>query len=307
MSDQRNARILNIVGLLLLLLISGFAYSFWKKADNTSMENSRLSAEMQGLELEKSMIERSLDSLNMAYLNVSSENEDLRGREASSSELIAQKDAAIKKIKKQGRRDLESLRKQVDELRKIKIEYETIIATLRGQNEQLQAENKQLSGENQQLRGENTELNGQKQTLAKQLEAQIRLTQSAKFKATSFRVEVARKTNKLTVKAKKAREIYVSFDLTEVPEAYRGTQHLFLVITDDKGRPVLSDNPTKAIVQAPTGPVTIIAQQTKQVSLNETQRMSFSYNPDDRLPSGNYVVAIYCDSGLLGASSFRLI
>jgi hypothetical protein len=306
MTEQRNTRAFTAVYILLLLAACGLAFFFWRKSDNAGMENNRQAAELQALELEKSMVERELDSLTISYLNIRQENEDLRGKESASTELVNQKEAAIRKIKAQNRRDLQALRKQVEELRRIKIEYETVIATVRSENEQLREENRVLTGENVQLRDENSSLSGQMQGLAKQLEEQIRKTQSARFKASSFRVEVARKSDKLTARAKKARGIFVSFDLADVPEPYRGPQKLYLVVTDDKGRPVFSDNPVKTTVQAPTGPVAITYQQVKQVMINDTQRLSFTFNLDERLRAGGYVVAIYCDAGLLGASSFRL-
>lgn len=307
MSDQRKSRVILIAGLLLLLLGGSLTFFYWQKSENAEMENNRQAAELQGLELEKSMIERELDSLTINYQNVRIENENLRGKEAGSSEFIMQKDDAIRKIKAQQRRSLEDLRKQVEALRKIKIEYETIVVAVRSENEQLKESNRQLTGENVQLRDMNSELNGRVKSIGKQLEEQIRKTQSARFRATSFKVEVARKNDKLTVRAQKAHEIFISFDLADVPEAYRGVQKLYLAITDDKGRPILSDNPVKTAVQSPTGQVTIIAQQIKQVSLDETQRLSFLYHLDERLPSGNYIAAIYCETGLLGASSFRLV
>lgn len=292
-------------GVLILLALGASAF-FWQKANSLNNLNTRLATEMQALELEKSIIERQLDSLTISYENLRTENEDLRGKEASTTALIAEKDAAIKKIKGQNRRELQALRQQVEELRKIKIEYETIISTLRSENEQLRAENERLLGENTQLRGENADLTGKMGNLAKQLEEQIRKTQSAKFKATSFRVEVERRNDKLTTRAKRAREIFVSFDLADVPQTYQGAQKLYLAITDDKGRPIVSDNPVKTSIEAPTGPVAVIAQQVKAVSLGDTQRLSFTYKFDERLKAGNYVVAIYCDTGLLGAASFRL-
>ncbi len=306
MSTTRNSSILNLVGLLLLLLLSGVGFFFWQKSNDTEMQNNRQAAELQGLELEKSMIERELDSLRADYQHARLENEDLRGKEASSAGLILQKDVLIKKMKSRNRRDLQAMKSQVEDLRKIKIEYETIITTIRSENDQLRAANQLLTGENTQLRGENTALSGQRESLAKQLEEQIRKTRSARFKATSFRVEVARKHDKLTVRAKKARDMLVSFDLVEVPEVYRTAQKLYLVITDDRGRAIVSEMPVKTTIQAPAGPVAVVAQQVKQVALGETQRLSFSYKFDDRLKSGNYVVAIYGETGLLGASSFRL-
>lgn len=306
MRNIKNWKTYGIVATVLLLICAGISFGFWRISQNKGSEIDRISVEMQALETEKMSIERQLDSLTVSYNNLRTENEDLKGRESSSAALIAEKDAVIKKIKSQGRRELAALRNQVADLRKIKIEYETVISTLQSENSQLREENNRLAGENNQLRGENSNLNGKVEDLAKQLEEQIRKTQSASFKATSFRVEVERRNDKLTARARKARTIQISFDLAGVPEAYRGTQNLYLAITDDKGHPIASSNPIKTTIQAPTGPVAIIAQQLKQVSLNDTQRLSFTYKPDERLKSGSYVVAIYCESGLLGAASLRL-
>ena len=140
----------------------------------------------------------------------------------------------------------------------------------------------------------------------KQLEEQIRRTQSAKFRASSFKVELVKRNDKLTSKARRARDISVSFDLAEVAESFHGPNKLYLVITDENGKAIESDTPTKVTIAAPSQNVDIIAQQTKSVVLQETQRFSFNYKLEERLKSGNYVAAIYCDKGLLGAASFRL-
>jgi len=306
MGNNRNSTLFYLIALLLLLAAGGVSFFFFQKSNAAAIENNRLGAEVQALYLEKAMVERELDSLNTSYNSVRTENEDLRGKLSGTAEMIAKKDAAIKKIKSQTQSERAALRKQIEELRRIKVEYETVIATLRSENDQLRLENTRLTDENNQMRSENTDLRGKMGDLAKQLEEQIRKTQSARFKATSFRVEVGRRNEKLTVRAKKAREITVSFDLVEVPEQYRGPQKLYLSITDDGGRPIQTANPTKVSIQAPAGQVPLIAQQVKAVSLGETQRLSFVYKMDERLKSGNYVVAIYCEFGLLGASSFRL-
>ena len=269
-------------------------------------DNTRLSDSVESLEAEKTNLERSLDSLSAAYGTLRTENEDLRGKEASTAALIAQKDAALQKIKSQNKREVSELRTQLEELRQLKIEYETLITAVQTENEQLKKENERLLGENKELQSENTNLEGQVGDLAKKLEEQIRKTQSAKFKATSFRVEIGRRNDKQTVRAKKAREIHVSFDLVDVPEKYQGDQHLYLSITNEKGQAVGGDKAINTTVEAPSGTIQIQAQQVKAVSLRETQRLSFDYKLDERLKSGNYVVAIYCNVGLLGASSFRL-
>ncbi|MCC6281544.1 MAG: hypothetical protein IT262_13145 [Saprospiraceae bacterium] len=306
MSDNQNSRIYGILVTVLLLLSAGLGFFFWQKSKNFLLENQKIEVERQQLETTKIDIENELDSLSTAYSTLRTENENLQGRITSTAALIAQKEAQISQIRATSAKDIQALREQVASLEKTKIEYETIVTALRTENEDLKKENSRLTGENAQLKGANTELSGQVQDLAKQLEEQIRKTQSAVFKATSFRVELERRNDKLTTRARKAREIFVSFDLADVPQVYQGQQKLYLAITDDKGTPVISQSPVKTTVFAPSGPVEIVAQQVKEVVLENTQRQSFNYKFDERLKAGNYVAAIYCDKGLLGVSSFRL-
>lgn len=304
--NNQNSRLYGIIVSLLLLAAAALGYFFWQKSQTLLAQSEQIEAEKKTLETEKTAIEHSLDSLSTAYGDLRTENETLKGSVSSSAALVREKEAVIQEIKSTSAKDIDALRAQVEELRRAKIEYETIIATLKSENDQLKNANAQLTSENTQLKGEKEQLSGQVQDLGKQLEEQIRKTQSAAFKATAFRVEAERRNDKLTTKARKVREINVSFDLADVPQAYQGPQKLYLVITDDKGNPVPSTNPSKATVYAPTGPVDIIAQQVKSVALETTQRHNFTHKFDDKLKSGNYVVAIYCDKGLLGASSFRL-
>jgi predicted nuclease with TOPRIM domain len=306
MSDNQNSRIYGIVVTVLLALAAGLGFFFWQKSKNYLEETKRMEQERTALMAQKTQVENALDSLSTAYSDLRTENENLQGKVNSTASLVQQKEQVIKQIKLTNAADLEALRKQVEQLTTEKISLETIIATLRAENDQLKSENAALAGENAQLKGTNTELNSKVEDLAKKLEEQILKTQSATFKATSFRVELEKRGDKLTTRARKAREIFVSFDLADVPAAYQGKQKLYMVISDDKGNPIKSENPTKATVYAPSGPVEILSQQVKDVSLNSTQRMTFNYKFDERLKSGSYVVAIYCDKGLLGASSFRL-
>ncbi len=177
---DQNPRILYIIFILLLVLSVGAYIYFWKKSSDAGLENTQLTVSVQSLEAEKLIIEHDLDSLSLSYSNLRTENEDLRGKEASTASLIAQKDAD------------------------------------------------------------------------------------------------------------------------------QGDQHLYLAITDEKGQPIAAKNLIKTTVETPSGPVSLVAQQVKAVSLGETQRLSFTYKLDERLKRGNYVAAIYCNVGLLGPSSFHL-
>jgi regulator of replication initiation timing len=306
MSDNQNSRTYGIVVTILLLLAAGLGFFFWQKSKNYLEENERMEKERVALESEKNAISASLDSMTNAYSALRTENESLQGRVATSAQQVQQKEAVIRQIKASSAKDLNELRAQVEELKKTKIELETIITGLRLENDQLKAQVEQLTADNAELKGANTDLTGQVQDLAKQLEAQIKKTQSATFKATSFSVQCERRGDKLTTRAKKAREIFVSFDLADVPQVYQGEQKLYMAMTDDKAIPVMSKNPTKVTVNAPAGPVDITAQEVKDVNLTSVQRVTFTHRFDERLKPGNYVVGIYCDRGLLGSATFRL-
>lgn len=306
MSDTQNSRTYAIVVTVLLLLAAGLGFFFWQKSKNYLAENEKMEKERVTLEAEKTQITTSLDSMTNAYSALRTENESLQGRVATSAQQVQQKEAVIRQIKATSVKDLESLRAQVEELKKTKIELETIITGLRLENEQLRAQVEQLTSDNAQLKGANTDLTGQVQDLAKQLEAQIKKTQSATFKATSFSVQCERRGDKLTTRAKKAREIFVSFDLADVPQAYQGEQKLYMAMTNDQGVPVMSKNQVKTTIHAPAGPVDITAQETKDVNLTAVQRVTFGHKFDERLKTGNYVVGIYCEKGLLGSATFKL-
>lgn len=306
MSDTQNSRTYAIVVTVLLLLAAALGFFFWQKSKNYLEENEKMEKERVALEAEKAQISTSLDSMTNAYSALRTENESLQGRVAASASQVQQKEAVIRQIKISSAKDLNELRAQVEELKKTKIEMETIITGLRLENEQLKAQVEQLTSDNAQLKGANTDLSGQVQDLAKQLEAQIKKTQSATFKATSFSVQCERRGDKLTTRAKKAREIFVSFDLADVPQSFQGEQKLYMAITDDKAIPIVSKNSVKATINAPAGPVDITAQEVKDVNITTMQRPNFSHKFDERLKPGSYVVGIYCDKGLLGSATFRL-
>lgn len=306
MSDNQNSRTYAIVVTVMLLLAAGLGFFFWQKSKNYLIENEKIEKERLSLEAEKSQISTSLDSMTNAYSALRTENESLQGRVAVSAQQVQQKEAVIRQIKASSFKDLDGLRAQVEELKKTKIELETIITGMRLENDQLKQQVEQLTSDNAKLQGTNTNLTGQVQDLAKQLESQIKKTQSATFKATSFSVQCERRGEKLTTRAKKAREIFVSFDLADVPQAYQGEQKLYMAMTDDKAIPILSKSPVSATINAPAGPVNITAQQVKEVNLTSVQRVTFVHKFDERLKPGNYVVGIYCDKGLLGSATFRL-
>jgi len=294
----------SLMAVILLLLLGGLGIWSWLRYDNLSTirqaENQHHEVVLDSLAQVKLDLEKNLEQLESDFSILRTENDTLANRLESSTNIIAEKELAIQEIKTQSIREESALRAQVQRLQTLKDRYETIIDVLAQKNTA-------LSAENARLRGEADSLNTQISELGRQLEAQIRQTLSAKYKATAFRVEMERRNDKLTLRAKRTRELKVSFDLNNVPAMFQGNQQLYMAITDDKGIPIPIDNPIQATIKTEKGNVAIIAQATRLQNVIENQHILLSYKLDDRLKKGTYIVSVYSEKGLLGVASFRLI
>ena len=288
---------------VLLLLVGVLAFWNWTRVH--SLERLR-GAELQLHETTvdslvdvKSDLERNIDSLQTSFFDLSLNNDQLAEKLALSTNIIAQKESTLTVVKNRSSRVEKDLRAQIQRLQTLKDRYETIISVLTQKNEA-------LATENARLRGTADTLYAQTSFLTQRLEAQIRRTQTAEFKGTAFRVEQARRNDKMTIKARKTRDIKVSFDLNNVPPAYQGNQQLYLVISDERGLPVACKNPTRVTIRTEKGLVEIIAQGTQTQNIIDNQHIDMNYKLEDRLKKGNYVVAVYAEKGLIGAAGFRL-
>jgi regulator of replication initiation timing/cell division protein FtsB len=306
MDKFERQRLYTVLALLLLLLAGALGWFFWNKSQTYLNEKVRTKVMLDSLITVKGQLEADLDSLSFNYDALSAENKNLQGMLASATTNLKAREAAIIAMKGQNAQELSQLSSQIEALQQAKTEFQTVIGLLQQENTALKSENSVLKGKNQELSSENMQLSTEVSELAKKLEDQIRRTQSAVFKASAFRVEVEKRNDKLTTRAKRVRELNISFDLADVPEPFRGQKKLYLAISDENGKPIADAKSTPVTIDAPALKVNITAQSSKLVVLEETQRINFNYILDERLSTGNYVVAIYCDKGLLGATSVRL-
>lgn len=284
----------------LFFLSGAAAVWYWNEAGNMRQKSQAEQAVLlDSLDGIKTTLHNRLDSLETLWVSLSANNDSLSQQLGEATNLIAEKEAAIQDIRSQNAREEKSLRAQIERLQSIQTRYETIITLLTNQNDALKAENAWL-------RGTADSMVVQLSDLSNRLSSQIRQTQLAEFKATAFRVEPSRKNDRLTSRAKKTRNISIVFDLNNVPEPYRNMKTLYLSITDEQGVPIASKNPQQVTINGQKGIVQVIAQQTQAVMIRQNQRVEFYYDLEDRLKKGVYTAAVYTESGLLGAASFKL-
>lgn len=302
MNARQGLTILVVILLLLLMGVGYWGYKNNNEKQTLTEQNQELNSKLGDLTSLRDGLEREVDSLQQAYATLAEENVTLQGSVDDARQQIAQKEATIRKLTKKGTSESGNLKAQIEELLAAKTQLESSILDLQAENDSLRNLTDQLTTDLASAKSENQALAALNSTIQDELK---RLT-LANFKASAFRVEIEKKRPKATAKAGRARKIMVSFDLTDVKKEFRGLRPLYLVITDDKGTPIKTENPVKARVNINNQASEIIAVKQQDIDIVENQRLSFTHELEEKLKSGYYRVAVYTDIGLLGASSFRL-
>jgi len=298
-------RILIVLIILLLLALMGSLY--WGNQEKTAKEqlmseNTVLTEAIGGLGNIKKELETEVDRLMAEYEALAAENESLEGSLAKAKADIARKAAEIRNAKASSTAEVNNLRAEIQNLLAIKAELENNIQAMQVENDSLRARTGVLEQDLSLAKEDIVALN----ELNNAMQQEVRKLTLANFKATAFDVVVGQKNEKVTARSKRARKITVNFELMNVPNEYQGIRPLYLSITDTNGVPVNATNPYTTKVTVNGQPMDLIAVDAKEVDLIDNQRLSLSYEVDEKLQAGFYRATVYTDIGLLGAVSFKL-
>jgi predicted nucleic acid-binding Zn-ribbon protein len=265
-------------------------------------ENTVLTEAIGGLGNIKKELETEVDRLMAEYEALAAENESLEGSLAKAKADIAKKAAEIRNAKASSTAEVNNLRAEIQNLLAIKAELENNIQAMQVENDSLRARTGVLEQDLSLAKEDIVALN----ELNNAMQQEVRKLTLANFKATAFDVVVGQKNDKVTARSKRARKITVNFELMNVPNEYQGIRPLYLSITDTNGVPVNATNPYTTKVTVNGQPMDLIAVDAKEVDLIDNQRLSLSYEVDEKLQAGFYRATVYTDIGLLGAVSFKL-
>lgn len=302
MNAKRGLVILIILLLLLLSWVGYTAYKGNKAQVALEARNTELSSEIENLNTLKEKLSFEVDSLHFAYELLATENEELQNSKEAAEAKAKQKDGVIRRVQRKAKSESANLKEQIELLLAEKAQLQQSINYIQMENDSLRMVTGQLTADLAASKSENQALADLNATIQEELK---KLTLS-NFKASAFRVEVEKNKPKATAKSRRAKRIMVSFDLTEVNAKYQGVRPLYMVITDDKGTPIKDSNPIQAQVVVNGQQMDIQAVKQQEVNIEESQRLSFNHELEEKLKRGYYRVAVYTDIGLLGASSFRL-
>ncbi len=307
-----NKRTLTIIAIFLALLFVGALV--WGVSTKSKLEASytEKSDEAEQLTLLRDKLQRSVDSLDRAFTEVSGENAQLQGEltEAQETAKRALYDMRVAQKSRKNDNDVAyKMRVQIEDLMNVRSMLETSIVELTEENKDLRSRNVALTRDLSTAKTEAYNATKQVDNLSRMnesMEADIdRLTLGA-FKASAIQVDLLRKNGANTANASRARRISVSFDLTDVPAEYLGVRPIFLVLTDASATPVISENPVRAKSLVNGAEKDIIALEGRDVNLERNQRISFTHELDDKLAEGFYRAEIYTDVGMLGSAKVQL-
>jgi len=309
---MKTRNILAIIAAILFFLLLGIAFwGYGLKGEKETLisEKETLTTELLAIEGLKVQLETEVDSLQVAYNSLADENESLQESLVSEKARVRRRDQRIKSISSALKKEqtdnggeINSLRNQIQGLLASKSSLENSIFSLRSENDSLRNLTVDLTKDLGVAREDNLAL----ANLNRSMEGELGRLTLANFKASAFNVEFQKNNKKVTSKSRRARRAKISFDLTSVPQEYQGVRPVYLVITDEKATPIQLKAPINAKVTVNGQQQDIQAAEAKEVNLQQSQRISFTHELDEKLSSGYYRISIYTDIGLLGATNFRL-
>jgi len=307
-NTMNNNRTVIILATLLLLSLIGLGL-LWMKSSRLQGENTGFETQVDSLSTLKYDLLDNIDSLQTAYQLIIAQNDSLNVSLADALQNVATQNEQLKTIRRQSSNDKQGLLQQINQLRALKAELESNMGRLVEENESLRQENTALTEQvatseklNQELAAKSSQL----ESTNLNLQSDLSKLRAASVRATGFLVDLQTRSSKTTSKSGRVRNLSINFDIVNVPQEHQGTHTLYLVITDASGNPIPSDNPVRKRIEANGQVAEIIAQQAKEVTLEESQRLNFNYPVNEKLKKGTYQVSIYSDLGLLGSSNVKL-
>lgn len=295
---ETRAYAFGVTALLFLLLLSTGYY--WNRSTNLKDDNSQLKIKQDSLMVVKNRLDKDLAELTTQLESSNTQKSLLENNIEQLGASLTEKDKIINKYKKEVQ-NVTSLKKQIGELQSQRNQLQSQLDRINDTNQKLLNENNFLKQQMARILEEN-------ETLKNQPPTPESTTIKPLLSAGSFRVEVLRKNNKLTVKSRRSRQIEISFDIPEDIDI-NGTQTVYICIKN-QNYIAIKDNDNKEIeVKLKSGKVVrATAQMTQKIDFNSLpKRVTIKYDVEDKLKSGYYFVDVYTEEAYVGTVQFRLI
>lgn len=281
--------------ILLLLSVVLNIYQWYHQSSTTTMYEQKVDTlYVERTNFEKELVETRAE-LNK-YQGISA-NLDSLLKEANAK--VDEEEKKIRSLTRQEKNYAElnkKLQQQLGDLQVLRDEYLGRIDSLLMVTKQLQSDKEQLTGTVEHL-SKNLEATV---TTASVLKSEYIKTKSFKRKNSGKFVE--------TAMAKRTHKLDVCFDVLDNKIAKTGDKIVYLKITEPGGKPIGNKSTGSASFKTASGEEVMYASTTTINYTGAKQNVCLSYEEkqDKMFPPGTYLIEVYIDGNLSGASSYVL-
>lgn len=289
-----------IAGILTVLLGGALAVGifYWDKSGNLASEKDKMELKADSMFSVKLNLEREILNLSTQINDAVKDNKSLGGQVHTANAKLKKSNALLHSFQKSNQSQLQDITHLNQQLAQL----EDVRNSLKDEFEALQNEKSTLANENKELKVDNADLSQQVTRLTGQMKE---LVPKTLITADNFSVNVLKSNEKLTAKAKKADALVISMTLPEALKEAR-EQEVFLSITDLQNVP-MSGAIGNQTINAADGNVQVPVYAIKKVNFGHNpQKVTFHFEPTQKVEAGTYKVRIYTPNAYLGSTEFSL-
>ncbi|MBA4410728.1 MAG: hypothetical protein Q8S54_10655 [Bacteroidota bacterium] len=271
-----------VVLLIAAIIGTGLFYSS-NRSLTKNLNTEKLKSEM--MLSEKLELQKEIENFKNQINSLTGRNADLDKLLAETSQKLSEKEAQLNRIVRENG-NIKTLKKELAELAQLKKDFENQVAAL---NETIQKLNKEIDAMNETI----TSLQKENKQLATNLEILSSLT------ADNYLVETTKRKDRLTVIAKRAKKITMSFN---VPENM--VEDISFKLTKPDGTQVDGKDSGIAfkVVTGDEGLTASISGGTIEVS----KKIEMIYTPKEKQKPGIYKIEMYNGDKYIGACNVKL-
>jgi predicted nucleic acid-binding Zn-ribbon protein len=273
---------------VIVLLLAGVAITINSNLKTKkSLNAEKLSSEK--LLSEKLSAEKELEKLkaNFSALQIKSD---------ASAKLLAETNLKIAEAQKRinsltvANRSLNTVKKELEDLQKVKADLEKELAQSKTDYNNLQAKNKELQNTIASLEADMKSLT-------------LKLENALKYNTDNFLVTAVRgkKTEKMVIKATRTKKLNITF---EVPKSL--TEGISFKIVTPSGSVITPDDKGLSWIFPLDGRNLTASLSAVSGQFEESRQVALTYTAEKKLVSGEYKIQIFCNGNNIGNCKIKL-
>ncbi|MDP2336447.1 MAG: hypothetical protein Q8N05_08370 [Bacteroidota bacterium] len=271
-----------VIILIVALIGAGLFYNS-NRSLTKNLNNEKLKSEM--MLSEKLALQKEIETFKSQINSLSGKNTELDGLLAQTSQKLSEKEAQLSRIVRENG-NIKTLKKELAELSQMKKDFESQVLALNESIEKLNAEKNALNQTIASLQEEN-----------KQLTVNLEILSS--MTADNYLVETTKRKDRLTVVAKRAKKMTVSF---KVPENIVEDISFKIIKPDGK----MVEGKDKGIAYSVVNSDEGLTASLSGGAIKVSRKIEMIWEPKEKQKPGIYQIEMYNGEKYIGSCNVKL-